>query len=374
MSLSKNASSSGKTEHWTIRASRVLRTFETYLKEKDLVEDYQKFTDGKSLPSIPPSGSGQSSGGGGDDDTNPDRPPFDEGDGGDSSDDSEGGDDSDFSSSDGKILTVFVSQDIINTKKKSGRQGSTSFKCEASWKFGMLRCLVFDRWGIPKSDQVYFLNQASTQFINPNLTFAQNGVGDGATVFLKLSGLMGGGKRANTSSGKNVSNSNVTANAKSKDEALNILEDTLGSSSLRFQANPNAGPVITIIAGKVTQLLHAVKTQNIDLDNILNGLSIPDLEKLLKITVVSTKVPDRCRFMSDLCFASDVRSLKELVHQHGLAYEAMPLSIQYALTDFLADEGGNISWSKFIDAVDFVKTQKEKARVAPANGLGDDAL
>ena len=300
-----------------------------------------------------------------------------DGDGGDEegdSDEDDGNDPDDifpFDFSD-KTITVFTKLNFI-TPMNLERYQTITFQVRRTWKIQSLSLLLFQKLGICPNYFTY--KNARGDNLWKNLSFLDCHVSNYDTIYVGLD-LKGGGKRANNSN--NVSSSNITSTARTKDDALNILEESLGVIAIRFNANPNASPTITALNQKITQLVQTVKADGINMETLLGGLALKDLDKLLHINDGSTKVPVKCKAMSDLCFPQETRFLSELSSQLKLANDALPLVIQFVLTHFYGEASGSISWSDLIDEVNKVikakvATQAEeraRAQNAPANGLG----
>ena len=359
-----------KKEHWTQRVNR--ENSELRALNNKLVEELRK--QGSDIViQVGPSSSSTSSatalgGQGGEGDEQ--RPSEDEDDSSDDSDDPDEPNDDPFSFDlFDKTITIHTKLNFTNPRTLTTRDTFT-FHVRGNWKIRSISLLLFQKIGVRPNYFTYFNTRGDV--LCQHMSFSSCGVSDYSTVHVGLS-LKGGGKRANTSSGNTGSSSNPTATAKSKDEALNILEETLGVSIMRFNANPNASPVIFTINQKITQLVNTIKNDEITMRALLGGLSSKDLDKLLHINDGSSKVPVKCKLVADLCFSNDLRSLAELTSQTKLASEALPLGVHYLLTHFYGEPSGTISWSQFIDEVNAVIKDKAVAQAqadTPRNGLG----
>ena len=159
---------------------------------------------------------------------------------------------------------------------------------------------------------------------------------NGSVVRVSVRGL-GGGKRAITSSG-----------GKSKEESLKSLDDIINMSLLRFQS---ASPAISEVANQVTQALGSVKSGALDMNTLIKSLPEKDMEKLLSVTAISTKMDARCKAVSDIIFSSNLKKLNEVKNQLETSYYTLPTLTQYILTEKYGDGASNISWTSFTSAV-----------------------
>ena len=98
----------------------------------------------------------------------------------------------------------------------------------------------------------------------------------------------------------------------------------------------------------------------------MNNLTVKQLVKMRDVKGHSTRVPERCLFVSNILFSKECDSLKEL--------QSMVLCVQHSIIHQFADEAGNTNWDDFTSLVQRVEHKVEenakRAQPPPANGLG----
>eukprot|EP00438_Fugacium_kawagutii_P030856 Skav215430 [mRNA] locus=scaffold745:208469:209554:+ [translate_table: standard] len=358
-SVGEDAKSSEKTDvkklHWTQKMK--LRNTELETENQQL-----KTLLGQSSASPAEQGADDAEGNGGDDD----------GDDDDSSDDSSNPDDDDFDPCADNCLEKYMTIHIRVpfAVKKYPPHMTFDIMVKKSWKTKTISYLMFQKLHIPIRFQTYA--NAKGEGILLNLTINQNQIVPYDTLTLSL-GLRGGGKRAKPHTSE-PAGSNIVAGM-CKDDSLRTLEDTVGMVMLRCQNNANASPAINAVCHKMWNLIANCKGGNFKMCDVLDTLSMENLEKLQGITTSSTKVPERVKQLSSVLFAQDVDNIAELAKQTDMVKSAMVHSIQFALMKEYSDESGTIAWLDFIKTVNKVKEAKvesnaKRQQTPPPNGLG----
>lgn len=363
--LSKQSSTTSiPRTHWATRASAELKKLSLFLEVKNLKETYDDFNPShyQNVPSSSVRGSRDDGGGYPQDNFNndpndPDHP--DESD--DDDDDFDDGDDP-FQSMEKSKIEVFVRCEFDDRK-------SSYFVVRSSWAVKSLSYIIANKWGISPSLQ-RFVN-AKDEPIYTNLSFDQNLVKSGHMLKMLLS-IDGAGKRSKGSVGDVGNSSNNLVSGMSKDDALKKLEDTIGLSLMRCNINPNTSPIITEACRKIWDVVHQIKEGQFSMEKSLLELNIKQLSKLRDVKAHSTRVPERCRFVSDILFSNDVEYMKELNTQAEMVKSSMVLSVQKCIIHEFADEAGNIAWDNLTKLIQEVEHQKieEKAKRATQQGLG----
>ena len=183
--------------------------------------------------------------------------------------------------------------------------------------------------------------------------------------------IMGGGKRG----ANHVSSSgNPSAGAKTREEAMDLIEEKVGMALLRFNSHVRASPAITAASTRITQVLHLGKQPEIDVRGLLMVLNNESINKMMNVTTTSTRPEARCKIISDIIFHDLITPLNELKRQYDLAISALPMTIQFIMTAKFGDDSGGIGWINFMNLL--TEITKEKARqnananAVPNNGLG----
>ena len=106
----------------------------------------------------------------------------------------------------------------------------------------------------------------------------------------------------------------------------------------------------------------------------MNNLTVKQLVKMRDVKGHSTRVPERCLFVSNILFSKECDNLKELLTQSDVVKQSMVLCVQHSIIHQFADEAGNINWDNFTSLVQRVEHKVEenakRAQPPPANGLG----
>lgn len=183
-------------------------------------------------------------------------------------------------------------------------------------------------------------------------------------VEVKLRGP-GGGKRGRTS-----------VSMSSKDDITKSLEDEIGTSILRIQAQPNASPAISQAITALVHLVALAKNEKSSGTEILNNLNMKELKQLLSVSSSASKADAKCKGMAEVVFANAVASLQELERQTALTNKALKLGINYYLMRKFSDDNGNILWTTALND-EVAKCMEEVAKKTngqnahSSNGVGN---
>ena len=183
-------------------------------------------------------------------------------------------------------------------------------------------------------------------------------------VEVKLRGP-GGGKRGRTS-----------VSMSSKDDITKSLEDEIGTSILRIQAQPNASPAISQAITALVHLVALAKNEKSSGTEILNNLNMKELKQLLSVSSSSSKADAKCKGMAEVVFANAVASLQELERQTALTNKALKLGINYYLMRKFSDDNGNMLWTTALND-EVAKCMEEVAKKTngqnahSSNGVGN---
>ena len=151
----------------------------------------------------------------------------------------------------------------------------------------------------------FFLVNDGNIDLLPLLTFNENNIVDGSTLTVLLDGLRGGGKRGHA----------TTSSSKSKDDLVNDIDEDLGMKMLRFQAQPNASPAINEVVTKIVQNIAFAKDDSNKPKDLFIHIPISDLEKLLQVPSMTTKVDGRVKKVADILYHNNLEKLKEVDKQ-----------------------------------------------------------
>lgn len=330
----------------------MLKTFEFFLESKGLSEEYKTFSltasKGKGTSSGDRGGQGYPSGGDGG------------GDGGNEGDDnpsSDGGSDGEpFDSDDDNFITVNVKGDLMGEK--------VGFYVNPRWKAKTIYILVSNHLHVSPSILRFLFGDDGNIDLLPLLTFNENNIVDGSTLTVLLDGLRGGGKRGHA----------TTSSSKSKDDLVNDIDEDLGMKMLRFQAQPNASPAINEVVTKIVQNIAFAKDDSNKPKDLFIHIPISDLEKLLQVPSMTTKVDGRVKKVADILYHNNLEKLKEVDKQLVMTVKSIGATTHLMLLKKYSDEHGNISWSSFTSDVSIAiksrvaSIQAENAN--PENGLG----
>lgn len=184
----------------------------------------------------------------------------------------------------------------------------------------------------------------------------------------------GGGKRAKSSTVE-IGGANNMVSGLDKNEAGKKLQDVIGMTLMRCNANQGASPCITAVAQKLWTVENQINADTFNMEFALNNLSIKQLVKMRDVKGHSTKVAERCKYVSDILFSDDMDNLKDMMTQSDMVRQAMVLCIQHSIIHQFADEGGSISWDDFTRLIQRVEHRKveesaNRAHHAPTNGIG----
>ena len=279
------------------------------------------------------------------------------GDGGEGDDNpsSDGGSDGEpFDSDDDNFITVLVKGDLM--------RGKVGFYVNPRWKAKAIYILVSNHLQVPPSILRFLFGEDGDIDLLPLLTFNENNVVDGTTLTVLLDGLRGGGKRGHASS----------STSKSKDDLVNEIDEDLGMKLLRFQAQPNASPAINEVVTKLVQNIAFAKDDSNKPTDLFNHIPMSDLEKLLQVPSMTTKVDGRVKKVADILYHTNLEKLKEVDKQLVMAIKSIGATTHLMLLHKYSDEHGNISWSGFTSDVNIaiknrVTIQAENANAG--NGL-----
>mmetsp|Transcript_145049 Transcript_145049/g.205281 ORF Transcript_145049/g.205281 Transcript_145049/m.205281 type:complete len:693 (-) Transcript_145049:25-2103(-) len=183
-------------------------------------------------------------------------------------------------------------------------------------------------------------------------------------VEVKLRGS-GGGKRGRTS-----------VSMSPKDDITKSLEDEIGTSILRIQAQPNASPAISQAITALVHLVALAKNEKSSGTEILNNLNMKELKQLLSVSSSASKADAKCKGMAEVVFANAVASLQELERQTALTNKALKLGINYYLMKKFSDDNGNILWTTALND-EVAKCMEEVAKKTngqnahSSNGVGN---
>ena len=175
----------------------------------------------------------------------------------------------------------------------------------------------------------------------------------------------GGGKRGRTS-----------VSMSPKDDITKSLEDEIGTSILRIQAQPNASPAISQAITALVHLVALAKNEKSSGTEILNNLNMKELKQLLSVSSSASKADAKCKGMAEVVFANAVASLQELERQTALTNKALKLGINYYLMKKFSDDNGNILWTTALND-EVAKCMEEVAKKTngqnahSSNGVGN---
>ena len=191
------------------------------------------------------------------------------------------------------------------------------------------------------------------------------------TVMVIFPKLRGGGKRGRGDVGGSA---NIVTGL-NKDDAGKKLQDVIGMTLMRCQAAQGTSPAITQVAGTLLNVENQINDDAFSMETALNTLTVKQLVKMRDVKGHSTRVPDRCQFVSNILFSEDCDNLKELLTQCDLVKQSMVMCVHHSIIHQFADEAGNISWDDFTSLVQRVEHNKveenaKRAQQPPANGLG----
>ena len=176
------------------------------------------------------------------------------------------------------------------------------------------------------------------------------GLKDGDTIVMNPRG-QGGGKRGLAS----------IALGRGKDDVLKNLEESVVMGILRCNASAGTSPLIDNLINIVKNIMASAKTEQLNMDVFLQSLNDQEMEKLLTVTSVSTKVESRCKAIADVVFKGHLNHLIEIKSQLDASFNILPLVIQYLLLQKFGDQGANIGWAVFTSSVSNIIKSKASA-------------
>ena len=237
-------------------------------------------------------------------------------------------------------------------------------KAKPTDTIAVIKVLFQVKCNIARSDQRLFLDGYE---LEEDARLGEIVEDDEMTVDIRTT-ISGGGKRG---AGQVASSTNPASGAKSKQEAMDMIEEKVGMCVLRFNSVAGASPSITTCSNRITQLMNMAKQENFDMKAMLMTLSETNINKMMNVTTASTRPEARCKIISDIIFADLTTQLNELKRQYELAMVVLPTATQFMMTSKFSDETGGIAWTEFMKLLGtIVKEQTIEQNVPSVNGLG----
>ena len=161
---------------------------------------------------------------------------------------------------------------------------------------------------------------------------------------------LGGGKRAMSAKG-----------SQSRDDAIQMLKDEVDMAIFRINSHKNMSPIIDGVVQHVVQLKQSLTNDTFKVDEMLNNLTVKELQRLITAITSNTRPDARFKAVADIVLGNITNNVVELTKQSELSKKLLTSITQLIFITKMSDDYSNIGWSSFLNSVsESIKTKVSK--------------